>query len=322
MKVAQQPGFRWPWASILGKTSISSSMHGCAGRRPDNDAFLAACLSDLSAPHRLRRLRPRQLATLLRSLVHLGAHPGEDWLTDLDMCCYCHPGPFDPASATAVLAALAALSTANNAATHTTISPSTDADNSNATLSARSSRERPSDADDDGAEDACAAYWGESRYPADLQMHQRSGHSKSQLQLRSGAHHYMATAAATASTSPNRRLSSSPRTSSSFWTSTSKFSADTAAARSSAAAAAPAGGGDESGPQLRFPQAVYLRLIQGGVYNYTYEQLGTLLQSFRSLGVAISDEEALMVGSRMAALLLEMGPEQRQRALAAVLGAA
>ncbi|KXZ51840.1 hypothetical protein GPECTOR_11g279 [Gonium pectorale] len=154
------------------------------------DTFLASCLNDLSAPHRLRRLRPRQIASVLRSLVRLGVHPGEDWLAELDAACYCHPGPFDPASATAVLKYLAAL----HAATAQTLS-------------------------------------------------------------------------------------------------------------------AAAG-----------PQAAALRLLQGGVSKYKYEQLAMLLQAFRRLGMTIDDELALAVGRQMAGQLAGMAPGRRAAALRAVIG--
>ncbi|GLC43525.1 hypothetical protein PLESTM_001482800 [Pleodorina starrii] len=235
-----------------------------AGRRPGNDAFLAACLSDLSAPHRLRRLRPRQLAVLLRSLVHLGAHPDEDWLSDLDACCYCHPGPFDPASATAVLQALAALHTAS--------------------ISASVSSGPPPAAGFDSAGRSSSS----------------SSSSSSAEQTSRAAHHLQPQHRHRHHRKPSQSYSSSPSSSSS--------SPSSCSSPSSAAS-------------FRFPQAVYLRLTQGGVHNYTYEQLATLLQSFRSLGVAVSDELALQVGSRMAAQLMEMVPEQRNRALGAVLGA-
>ncbi|GLC72732.1 hypothetical protein PLESTF_001287200 [Pleodorina starrii] len=237
-----------------------------AGRRPGNDAFLAACLSDLSAPHRLRRLRPRQLAVLLRSLVHLGAHPDEDWLSDLDACCYCHPGPFDPASATAVLQALAALHTASISASVSSGPPPAAGFDSAGRSSSSSSSSSPS--------------------------------SSSAEQTSRAAHHLQ----------PQHRHRHHRRPSQSYSSASSSSSFPSSCSSSSAAS-------------FRFPQAVYLRLTQGGVQNYTYEQLATLLQSFRSLGVAVSDELALQVGSRMAAQLLEMVPEQRHRALAAVLGA-
>ncbi|GIL63761.1 hypothetical protein Vafri_17768 [Volvox africanus] len=280
-------------------TSVNAS-----GYLPGNDAFLTACLSDLSAPHRLRRLRPRQLAILLRSLVRLGAQPGEDWLADLDACCYCHPGPFDPASSTTVLHALAALHTASPTATSThSTSPTVGPTPSS------------SSAQYSSAADACAAYWGTAPSHRTQQAFRHRGSGTSHPTPPSSSsppllQHTLPQSqrwgqqrAATAGRSPGRRQSSPY-----------PYSATTlASAPSSPADSAP-------GATFRFPQAVYLRLLQGGVHNYTYDQLATLLQSFRSLGVAVSDELALQMGSRMAALLLEMAPEQRQRALTAVLG--
>ncbi|KAG2491030.1 hypothetical protein HYH03_010478 [Edaphochlamys debaryana] len=73
---------------------------------------------------------------------------------------------------------------------------------------------------------------------------------------------------------------------------------------------------------LAFPSAVHLRLSGGGFRSFSYDQLASLLKSFRALGFHLDDSLAEAVGTHMALQLLGMEAEERAEALASVCGSA
>lgn len=204
--------------------------------------------------HGLRRLRPAQLAAVAGALAAMGHHPGEDWLSELDAICYSHPGPFDPASSTTLVNALAQL------------------------------------------------------HKASHQLQQQHHHSH---QLAHTSHPHWR--------EKQRPHCNGPRPHHPNLSSTAKSSSTSSHSSTPTHPPEPA--------PFRFPQAVYLRLSNpssqsSGTASYSYEQLAVLLQSFRSLGMEVGDDVALAIGARMAAQLMDMGPERRTAALQAVVGGA
>lgn len=94
----------------LSTTQLSDALAACAQSglaTGGGHAFLRGSLDHLSV-YCLRRMRPRQLATVIRSFVALEYHPGTDWLDDFDQACFSHVGPLDPDSVTTVRRLLAA----------------------------------------------------------------------------------------------------------------------------------------------------------------------------------------------------------------------
>ncbi|KAG2423663.1 hypothetical protein HXX76_015180 [Chlamydomonas incerta] len=272
--------------AAAGISSSSSASRGSSSSSSimDSDSFVAACLEGLAAPHRLSRLRPSQLAAVLQALAALGAASGglEEFLADVDAACYCHPGPFSPASVTSVMQSLARLHGAGGAPVPAVAT----ADASSSTNAAGGSSSRVSST--------------QSRAP--------SYYSHRQAPRRAAR-----PAARASPSSRSRSPSPSPRSRTPS-PSPSPRQPHAIAAAAAAAAAEPA--------PYRFPHAVRLRLLQPGVVSrYSYSQLAALLQAFRCLGHPVDEAVAGVVGGAMAEQLVRMGPAERSAALEAVLGA-
>ncbi|KAG2434537.1 hypothetical protein HYH02_012204 [Chlamydomonas schloesseri] len=295
-----------------GISNSSSSSHGSSSSSSssiiDRDSFVATCLEGLAAPHRLSRLRPSQLAAVLAALAALGAAgPGpsgsatasavataggasastsgsalEDFLADVDAACYCHPGPFSPASVTSVMQSLARLHAGGGGGGGGGGS-SGGAVGAAPGAGAAASRVAASEASAGTATSGGAATAG----PASSSSSGSSSARVSSAPPRTPSHY------------SHRQLPPRPAT----------------APAGAATATEPAPYRFPHAVRLRLLQP-------GGAARYSYSQLAALLQAFRCLGHPVDEAVAGVVGGAMAEQLTRMGPAERAAALEAVLGAA